>query len=154
MQEKISFLEVSAIEKGTVIDHIPSHNLFSVMKILGVRYMENRITFGSNLISKKIGLKAMIKISDIEIPKSEYSKIIPFAPLAHISYICGNKVTMKDILEVPDHIEGSVKCGNPVCVTNIENLNTSFVVIDKVNLSLKCSYCEKITQYDKFKPKY
>ena len=154
MKEKISFLEVSAIESGTVIDHIPSHNLFSVMKILGVRDMENRITFGANLLSRKINRKAMIKVSDIEISKSEYSKIIPFAPMAHVSYIRNNEVVFKDILEVPDTIIGSVKCGNPVCVTNIENLNTSFIVIDKVDISLKCLYCEKITQYDKFKPKY
>ena len=102
MKEKISFLEVSAIESGTVIDHIPSHNLFSVMKILGVRDMENRITFGANLLSRKINRKAMIKVSDIEISKSEYSKIIPFAPMAHVSYIRNNEVVFKDLLEVPD----------------------------------------------------
>lgn len=153
MKTSISFLEVSAIESGTVIDHIPSHNLFSVMNILEIDKIENRITFGKNLTSKKIDKKAMIKISDLEIKESEFAKIIPFAPKAHISYIKDNKVTRKVILSIPDEIHGYVKCGNPVCVTNLENLNTSFDVINKEYFTLKCCYCEKITYFDQFKPK-
>ena len=151
--EKISFLEVSAIENGTVIDHIPSHNLFSVMNILEIDKIDNRITFGKNLKSKKIEKKAMIKISDLEIPEQVYSKIIAFAPKAHVSYIRDNKVVEKTILTVPDTISGCVKCANPMCVTNLENLNTHFDVTDKENLALKCSYCEKITMFDQFKTK-
>lgn len=153
MSTKISFLEVSAIENGTVIDHIPSHNLFSVMSILEIDKIDKRITFGTNLTSKKIDRKAMIKISDIEIPESEYRKIIPFAPKAHISYIRNNSVAEKVILKVPDTIVGSVKCANPVCVTNLENLNTHFEVIDKDCIALKCIYCEKTTNFDQFKRK-
>lgn len=153
MKTKLSFLEVSAIENGTVIDHIPSQSLFSVLIILGLDKIGNRITFGTNLTSKKIGTKAMIKISDIEISESKYNKIIPFAPQAHISYIRNNEVAEKVILKVPETIVGSVQCANPVCVTNLENLNTHFEVVDKDCIALKCIYCEKTTHFDQFKRK-
>ncbi len=57
-------LQVSAIRNGTVIDHIPAKNLFKVIKILGLAKMEKQVTFGTNLDSKKLGKKAIIKLSD------------------------------------------------------------------------------------------
>ena len=46
-------LSVSAIESGTVIDHIPASGLFKVIQILGLDKIDNQITFGTNLESKK-----------------------------------------------------------------------------------------------------
>lgn len=149
--KKETALEVSAIENGTVIDHIPSHNLLNLMRILELDKSENRITFGTNLPSKRIETKAIIKIADMEIPESDFWKIIPFAPKAHISYIQDFKVTKKTMLTVGDEVHRIVKCANPVCVTNLENLNTRFKVIDKENVSLRCIYCEKITLKEQFK---
>ena len=58
-------LSVSAIENGTVIDHIPAQNLFNVISILGLDQLtESQITFGYNLPSEKLGRKAIIKIAD------------------------------------------------------------------------------------------
>lgn len=47
-------LSVSAIENGTVIDHIPAKNLFKVIQILGLDRIDKQITFGTNLDSKKL----------------------------------------------------------------------------------------------------
>lgn len=150
---KESALEVSAIENGTVIDHIPAHNLFNVMTVLNVGRLNNRMTFGTNLPSKRIGTKAIIKIADIEISEKEYQKIVVFAPNAHVSYIRDFKVAQKYILKTPDNIVDVVKCANPVCVTNLENLNTKFKVVNKEDMTLKCIYCEKITLKEQLKPK-
>jgi aspartate carbamoyltransferase regulatory subunit len=57
-------LNVSAIKNGTVIDHVPSKNLFEVISILKLQNIDSQITFGSNLESKKLGSKAIIKISE------------------------------------------------------------------------------------------
>ena len=48
-------MSVSAIQNGTVIDHIPAKNLFKVIQILGLDHIDNQITFGTNLESKKLG---------------------------------------------------------------------------------------------------
>jgi aspartate carbamoyltransferase regulatory subunit len=61
----IKHLVVSAIKDGTVIDHIPAKDLFKVISILGLDHIENQVTFGSNLDSKKLGKKAIIKISGL-----------------------------------------------------------------------------------------
>ena len=42
-------LQVSAIENGTVIDHIPADKLFDVINVLGITGMDNAMTFGANL---------------------------------------------------------------------------------------------------------
>ena len=52
-------LQVSAIENGTVIDHIPANKLFDVISVLGINRMENAMTFGTNLRSNKLGKKPL-----------------------------------------------------------------------------------------------
>ena len=61
---KKGVLEVSAIENGTVIDHIPPASLFKVIKLLGLDRTTHQVTFGANLQSKRIGTKAIVKIAD------------------------------------------------------------------------------------------
>ncbi|MEG1554063.1 MAG: aspartate carbamoyltransferase regulatory subunit [Rikenellaceae bacterium] len=153
METKKSVLEVSAIENGTVIDHIPSQNLFDVMNILQLDKMSNRITFGTNLDSVRIGKKAIIKIADVHIGEDQINKIIAFAPQARVSYIKDFKVERKVKVQVPDTIEGNIKCANPMCITNLQNVTTRFTVIDKEALSIECHYCERTTLKSQFKLK-
>ena len=55
MSEKKQELQVAALENGTVIDHIPSENLFTVVSLLGLEHMNNNITIGFNLKKRKAG---------------------------------------------------------------------------------------------------
>jgi aspartate carbamoyltransferase regulatory subunit len=52
------------------------------------------------------------------------------------------------LVDVPDDILGIVKCVNPKCITNNEKVLTKFKVVDKKTVSLKCHYCEKITDQE------
>ena len=45
-------------------------------------------------------------------------------------------------------ITGIIKCVNPKCITNNEEVKTKFTVISKNEVALKCLYCEKITHQD------
>lgn len=143
-------LEVSAIENGTVIDHIPSENLFKVMGLLHLDKVTNRITFGNNLESKRIGKKAIIKISDMVVDKDKLNYIAAFAPEACVSYIKDYEVSDKIKLQLPDTIEGSIKCANPMCITNAEKIKTRFTVVSKLDVAVRCQYCEKITWQNEF----
>ncbi len=138
-------LKVSAIKEGTVIDHIPAQNLFKVISILGLDFIENQITFGTNLDSGKLGSKAIIKVSDKFFEDDEINKIALIAPHAKLNIIRDYEVVEKKIVEIPDTIIGIVKCFNPQCITNNEHITTSFKVVDKSPIKLKCRYCEKIT---------
>ena len=144
-------LKVSAIKEGTVIDHIPAQNLFKVITILGLDSIENQITFGTNLDSGKLGSKAIIKVSDKFFEDDEINKIALIAPHAKLNIIRDYEVVEKKIVEIPDSITGIVKCFNPKCITNNEIITTSFKVVDKSPIKLKCRYCEKITGNDQIK---
>lgn len=140
-------LHVSAIENGTVIDHIPAEHLFQVIKILNLDKSTNSVTFGNNLDSKKLIKKAIIKIADKFFADDEINKISLLAPHAKLNIINDFKVVEKKKVETPDIIVGIVKCMNPKCITNAEEVCTRFKVIRKTPISLKCHYCEKITDH-------
>ena len=141
-------LSVSAIENGTVIDHIPAKNLFKVIQILGLDKIENQITFGTNLESKKYGRKAIIKLAGIYFEDDDINRIALVAPQAKLNIIKDYEVVEKSVVEVPDEIIGIAKCVNPKCITNFESVTTRFRVVNKEIVSLKCHYCEKITDQD------
>jgi aspartate carbamoyltransferase, regulatory subunit len=141
-------LIVSAIKNGTVIDHIPAKNLFKVISILNLDQIDSQITFGTNLDSKRLGSKAIIKIADKYFLDEEINKIALVAPQAKLNIIRDFEVVEKRVVEVPDSFVGFVKCVNPKCITNHENITTKFTVVSKSEVALKCFYCEKITQQD------
>lgn len=61
MSEKKQELQVAALENGTVIDHIPSEKLFTVVSLLGLKQMSNNITIGFNLKARSWEQKALSK---------------------------------------------------------------------------------------------
>ncbi len=141
-------LKVSAIKDGTVIDHIPSQNLFSVINILGLNKIEHQVTFGFNLESKKLGKKAIIKVADIFFKDTDINKISLVAPDAKLNIIRNYNVVEKRIVSVPDEVSGIAKCMNPKCITNHEQMTTSFDVVNKKPVALKCRYCDKVTDQE------
>ena len=100
MNDEKKELKVAALENGTVIDHIPSSQLFKVVSILGLENCTNSITIGNNLASKKIGKKGIIKVAD------RFFK-------------------------------------DPKCITNNEPMETIFHVTAKIDVQVKCHYCER-----------
>lgn len=138
-------LSVSAIRNGTVIDHIPANTLFDVIQILGLNKLEKMITFGTNMESKKLGSKAIIKLSEVFFDEKDLNRIALVAPQAKLNIIKNYEVVEKRIVEIPDEIESIAKCVNPKCITNNENVKTRFYVVSKEEVALKCHYCEKIT---------
>jgi aspartate carbamoyltransferase regulatory subunit len=141
-------MSVSAIQDGTVIDHIPAKNLFKVIQILGLDKIDNQITFGTNLESKKLGKKAIIKIAGVFFEDADINRIALVAPDAKLNVIRDYEVREKKVVEVPDSIVGIAKCMNPKCITNFEPVMTRFKVVSKKNVALKCHYCEKITNQE------
>jgi len=142
-------LLVSAIESGTVIDHIPASSLFKVIKILGLDRIRNQITFGTNLESKTSGKKAIIKIAGKFIEDDDIDRIALVAPKAKLNIIRDYQVIEKRVVEVPDTINAIAKCMNPKCITNFEKVTTHFRVVSKKPVALKCLYCEKITDQER-----
>ncbi len=139
-------LKVSAIKNGTVLDHIPAEQLFKVIDILKLSTIDKQITFGTNLDSKLLGKKAIIKIADTYFRDDEINKIALIAPQAKINIINNFEVVEKRVLSVPQTIKGIVKCMNPMCITNHQPVATLFTTLaTDPEIQLLCHYCEKIT---------
>lgn len=144
-------LQVAALENGTVIDHIPSDKLFTVVSLLNLKDMESNITIGYNLESKKLGKKGIIKIADKFFTDEEINRISVVAPNIKLNVIRNYAVVEKKEAIMPDELKGIVKCNNPKCITNNEPMQTWFHVTDKEKGLLKCHYCEKEQQKDNIK---
>ena len=139
-------LVVSALENGTVLDHIPAENVYKALRILGLEGIENQITIGINLTSKQNGKKGIIKIADKFFEDEELNKLALLAPEATVNVIRDFKVVEKKKLETPEEVVGIARCKNPKCVTNHQPIKTKFTTIQNNDkISLKCHYCEKIS---------
>ena len=141
-------LQVAALENGTVIDHIPSEKLFTVVSLLGLEQMNNNITIGFNLKSKKLGTKGIIKIADKFFCDDEINRIAVVAPNVKLNIIRDYEVVEKREVKLPDELRGIVKCANPKCITNNQNVRTKFDVVGSSPIVLKCHYCEKLTDQE------
>ena len=136
-------LQVAALENGTVIDHIPSEKLFTVVSLLGLQEMSNNITIGFNLASKKLGKKGIIKVADRFFSDEEINRIAVVAPNVKLNIIRNYEVVEKREVVLPDELVGIVKCANPKCITNNEPMQTLFHVSDREKGMLQCHYCGK-----------
>lgn len=153
MSEKRKELQVAALCNGTAIDHIPSSEVFKVVSILNLDKLNNRITIGNNLQSKKMGTKGIIKIDDRFFEEDEINKIAVIAPNVVLNVIRNYEVVEKKKVELPSKIRGIVKCSNPKCITNNEPMSTLFKVTDPVNIELQCHYCNVKIHKDDIKLK-
>lgn len=137
-------LQVAALENGTVIDHIPSEQLFKVVSLLNLDQLSNSITIGNNFHSRQLGSKGIIKIADKFFEAGEINRIALIAPNVKLNVIRNYEVCEKKNVSLPNEITGIVKCANPKCITNNEPMTTSFKVIDKNEVKIKCKYCERV----------
>jgi aspartate carbamoyltransferase regulatory subunit len=147
-------LIVKAIENGTVIDHIKAENIFKIISIIKIQDFDTQFFIGGNLDSKKYGKKAIIKIADKFPSMDDINRIALIDSNAVINIIHDFKVVEKKKVELPETITTYFKCINPKCITNNENVETKFKVINKVgNVNLKCYYCDKITGHNNLEVK-
>ena len=144
-------LQVAALENGTVIDHIPSDKVFTVVSLLNLQNTDGNITIGNNFESKKLGKKGIIKVADRFFTDEEVSRLSVVAPNIKLNIIRHYEVVEKKQIVMPDELKSIVKCNNPKCITNNEPMQTWFHVVDKEQGILKCHYCEKEQQKDNIK---
>ena len=54
---------VAALENGSVIDHIPTDKLFTIVQLLDLEKFKEEVVIANNLKSQVMGKKGLIKIS-------------------------------------------------------------------------------------------
>lgn len=134
-------LIVSALDHGTVIDHIPCDRLFEVINLLHLDQMTSKVTIGFNLKSKKMGTKSIIKVADKFFTDEELNQLSVVAPDVTLVIIRDYEVVEKRPVTLPTELRGIVRCDNPKCITNNEPMSTFFHVVDKQKGIIRCHYC-------------
>jgi aspartate carbamoyltransferase regulatory subunit len=145
-------LSVSAIENGTVIDHIPPGKAIRIARLLKLAHHQQRMSIGMNFPSKKLGHKDLLKIEGRQITQEEADKIIVLAPHVTISIIKNFQVEKKLLIKLPEVISNLFGCPNKNCITNFEKTEHTFHFFKHKNhVHLRCHYCEKVFTYDEVK---
>jgi aspartate carbamoyltransferase regulatory subunit len=115
-------LIVSAIENGTVIDHVAPGRALDVVRILNLEGFGDSVALVMNAPSGKIGRKDVVKIASRALSESEVNEIALVAPSATLSII-KNCISRKE--------------GTP-----------RFIVEKRSPVILRCYYCERLILED------
>lgn len=132
-------MNIDSIENGYVIDHIPAGRAMRVYEILNLSKLNCQVAIITNAKSKKNKSKDIIKINDlIDLDLDVISYI---APDATVNVIRNSVRVEKKTLIPPKQLVNVIKCPNPHCICNNENIDHIFKLTD-ANPTYRCIYCE------------
>jgi len=152
MHLKKNTLLIPAIERGSVIDHIPPGLGLKIIRILQLENPSFTLTLAMHLCSKRLGLKDLIKIDSLMLSDSDAHKIAIFAPHGTINVIQNFKVEKKIRATLPHSIASILVCPNKACITRHEPCSSFFFVKEhKTKVYLGCKYCQKDFLRDEIK---
>jgi aspartate carbamoyltransferase regulatory subunit len=138
-------LRVRPIKNGTVIDHITAGQALNVLRILGISGTTKAVVSAAmNVSSGVLGSKDIVKVEDRELEEEEVDRISLIAPNATINIIRDFEVVEKYRVELPDRLEGVLKCVNPNCISNTNEPVISKFVVNKKPVELRCIYCDHV----------
>ena len=142
-------LSVEAIEKGTVIDHIPAGKGLIILRQFKLLHYGSAVTVGFNLPSKTQGSKDIIKITGVWLDDNAANRLALFAPEAVVNTIEHFKVINKRRLTLPEEIAEVFRCPNTNCASHGEPVKSRFYVRKQSGQTkLNCHYCEKTFSRD------
>ena len=136
-------MNIDAIENGYVIDHIPAGKAMRVYEILKLSKLSCQVAIITNAKSKKNNLKDIIKIN--ELIDLDLDVIAFIAPDATVNIIKDSKRVEKKKLSLPHTLTNVIRCPNPRCICNNENIDHIFKLTDTKG-TYRCLYCETKSQ--------
>lgn len=132
-------MNIDSIENGYVIDHIPAGKAMKVYDILNLSKLSCQVAIITNAKSKKNETKDIIKINDLI--DLDLDTIAYIAPDATVNIIKNNERVEKKKLSLPAQLKNVIKCPNPRCICNNENIAHIFKLTDN-KPTYRCLYCE------------
>ncbi len=137
-------LVVSAIQNGTVIDHIPSGKALQIIQLLKLSDHQKQITLALHLVSGSMGHKDIVKLEECFLSNEDREKVAILAPNATLNVIQDCEVTEKTQVVLPNEINGVISCPNDRCISNHESMSSKFNVEEyRKNIRFRCRYCRK-----------
>jgi aspartate carbamoyltransferase regulatory subunit len=85
-----------------------------------------------------------VKVEERELKEKEVDRIALIAPDATINIIRDFEVIEKYRVDLPERIDGVVKCNNPNCISNTREPVISKFMVNKKPVELRCVYCDHV----------
>ena len=132
---------VNPIQNGVVLDHITAGKAMEIYKVLRLDKLGCTVAVIVNAASKKMGHKDVLKIYDVI--DLNFDVLGYLDPGITVSIIENGEVVRRISLDLPEQVEGVLRCKNPRCITSCEQeLPHVFVLTDKASHEYRCMYCE------------
>lgn len=132
---------VNPIKDGVVLDHIQAGGAMAIYKALNLDKLGCQVAIIKNAESEKMGKKDILKICE---PIDINFDILGYLdPGVTVSIIRDGKIVERKHLELPERVEGVIRCSNPRCIMSIEQeLPSVFKLTDREHRIYRCIYCE------------
>ena len=139
-------IEVTAIRKGIVIDHIPAGKGLKVFEKLRLDRRKSPSVLLMHVASSKRGTKDIIKIQDdLDVDLRILGLIDPGIT---VNYIEGETIIHKVRAELPEKVSGLFSCKNPRCISAVDDCAVpEFTRVPNTKIQYRCCYCEELTEY-------
>ena len=134
-------MTIDSIQNGYVIDHSPAGRAMALYTHLGLEKLGCPVAMIMQAASGRMGRKDIIKIDgdlDLNLDVVGY-----LAPGATVNVIREGRLLEKRNLDLPEHLNGVIRCRNPRCITSTErDLPALFRLTDRDKRVYRCEYCE------------
>ena len=136
---------VNPIENGVVLDHITAGKAMDIYKVLRLDKLGCTVAVIVNAPSKKMGRKDVLKIYDVI--DLNFDVLGYLDPGITVSIIAHGDVVRRISLDLPEQVEGVLRCKNPRCITSCEQeLPHVFKLTDRKKKVYRCIYCETMAK--------
>ena len=135
-------LTVNSITNGVVIDHIKAGLGYRIYQLLDLAKSPYSVALLMNVSSAKEGKKDILKIE--QAGELDYSILSLLDPQITINEIKDEQVVNKYKVQLPNEVYDFIKCKNPRCISNHQNIKQHFHLMNPKTVIYRCHYCDNL----------
>ena len=141
-------MEVTSIQNGIIIDHVPAGTALKVLEYLKIDPAKTKLALIMNTDSHMFGTKDIIKIeSEEEAETIDLDVLGLVARTATVGIVRGGKIVEKKQPTLPEHVVNIIKGVNPRCVTTTEPAVQMFHLVHSDRQEYRCDYCDEEAKF-------
>ena len=127
-------MEVTSIQDGIIIDHVPAGTALKVLDYLSINPASTKLALIMNTDSHRYGTKDIIKIED---------------PDTAIDLdVLGLVARSATVATLPERVVNVITCVNPRCVTTTEPGIDQVFYLDRTDgEAYRCRYCDEEAEF-------
>ena len=126
-------MEVTSIQNGIIIDHVPAGTALKVLEYLKIDPSKTKL--------------ALIMNTEDETESIDLDVLGLVARTATVGIVRGGKIVEKKKPTLPEHVVNIIKCVNPRCVTTTEPAVQMFHLVHSDRQEYRCDYCDEEAKF-------